>query len=125
MADVTANFEVDPRFKYLHGYSAGAHFAYGFGLFNSSYLAGIGVYAGSLDSATADGIWPDQAGSPIPVFIAHGSEDGTVPYAEAQDARDALEAAGWPVELWTAEGQGHGYASAHHGPAWSFWTAER
>jgi len=114
-------YDIDRSRRYLHGYSAGAHWIYGFGLFYSSTYAGLAVYAGSLDAAILDGIWPDQVGDPIPVLIAHGTDDAVVPYAEALAARDELEEAGWPVRLWTAEGGTHHYDPAHQEEAWLFW----
>jgi phospholipase/carboxylesterase len=38
------------------------------------------------------------AGAGLPFFMAHGSEDPIVPYAAGVAARDALAAAGYPVE---------------------------
>lgn len=114
-------FDIDADRRYVHGYSAGAHWIYGFGLYNSDFFAGLAVYAGSLYAAIDDGIWPDATGDPMPIFIAHGTDDSVVPYNEALLARDEFENAGWPVRLWTAEGGTHAYEPAHQWEAWAFW----
>lgn len=39
-----------------------------------------------------------EAGAGLPFFMAHGTADPVVPYAAGELARDALRAAGYPVE---------------------------
>ncbi|MFC4406909.1 alpha/beta hydrolase [Haloarchaeobius iranensis] len=50
-----------------------------------------------------------------PALLLHGTEDGVVPYRSATRLRDSLRAASVPVELFTAEGAGHGLIDA---PSW-------
>jgi acetyl esterase/lipase len=49
-----------------------------------------------------------------PILIVHGDGDEEVPYDHALRLRDALTAAGAPVELLTLAGGGHGYYGAEH-----------
>lgn len=121
-ADHDRSDDADQR--YVHGYSAGAHWIYGFGLYNSDFFADLGVCAGSLYAAVEDGIWPDATGEPMPIFIAHGTDDAIVPYSEALLARGEFENAGWPVRLWTSEGGTHAYEPAHQWEAWAFWSTD-
>lgn len=110
--------------RYMHGYSAGAHWTYVVGLANADYFAGIGVYAGSMQYAEAYGGWPTKEG-PIPVAIAHGTDDTTVPYSEAEDAYATLTAAGWTANLDTYAGGTHTYEPGCEPVAWDFWQAHR
>ena len=43
-----------------------------------------------------------------PLFIAHGTEDPTVLFSEAEDMVELYDSTGVHVELYTLEGQGHG-----------------
>lgn len=119
---IDAGYDVGRRF--LHGYSAGAHWSWVVGLANSATFAGVGVYAGSIQYAEQYGVWPDGTQGPIPVAIAHGTEDTTVPYSEAERAVAELEAAGWPVDLTTLTGGTHAYDASSQRAAWDFWAAE-
>jgi acetyl esterase/lipase len=61
-----------------------------------------------------------QAANPIryvtaddpPFFIVHGDQDRTVPHHQSELLRDALRAAGIPVEMRTVIGAGHGSQTA-------------
>jgi len=109
----------------LHGYSAGAHWTYVIGLANSEYFDAIGVYAGTMYYSEEWGYWPVSPEKPkIPVAIAHGTGDTTVPYTEATYAYDTLSAAGWPANLDTYEGGTHAFEAASPGVAWAWWTTE-
>jgi predicted esterase len=115
----------DVAYRYLHGYSAGAHWTYVIGISNSELFSGLGVYAGSLQYAEAYGYWPDAREAPIPVAIAHGTADTTVPYSEAERAYAELAGAGWPVDLYTIDGATHAYDASSEAEAVAFWWAER
>jgi dipeptidyl aminopeptidase/acylaminoacyl peptidase len=45
----------------------------------------------------------------VPIFLAHGKRDNTVPIEQSEFMRDALKKAGKPVELSTFENAGHGF----------------
>ena len=48
-----------------------------------------------------------------PALLSHGTEDGLVPYAWAEDTVDAATAAGLRAHLITWEGEGHVPYGAH------------
>lgn len=45
----------------------------------------------------------------VPVFLIHGKDDQRVPYAEAKELRDKLEAAGKPFQWMAKSGERHGF----------------
>lgn len=109
----------------LHGYSAGAHWTYVIGLANSEYFDALGVYAGTMYYAEDWGYWPTDPRKPkIPVAIAHGTADTTVPYSEATDAFNTLTAAGWPANLDTYSGGTHAFEPGSPAVAWEYWVSE-
>lgn len=57
------------------------------------------------DASPLTHVGPDTA----PCLLFHGTADTAVPHAQAIRFRDALRQAGVPVELVSAEGQGHGF----------------
>lgn len=115
----------DVNRHYLHGYSAGAHWTYIVGIYNSLYFTGLGVYAGSLSYAESWGYWPDPRATPIPVAIAHGTADTTVPYSEAEHALEEFSGAGWPAELDSYSGGSHAFELGSVETAWAFWKDNR
>ncbi len=115
---VSTEYNIDLCRLYLHGYSAGAHWSYVIGLANATWFAGLAVYAGSLDYAVDLEVWPDGVTRSLPVRIDHGTADTTVPFTEAEQARDALEGAGHEVSFHAIEGGSHGYDAAVQPDAW-------
>ena len=121
--EVESLWDVDTSRRYLHGYSAGAHWSYVIGLANSATFSGLGVWAGSLSYAETYDVWPNGTQGPIPVAIGHGTSDGTVPYSQATYAEAQLSGAGWDVDLWTVSGGSHAYDPAHQAVAWAWWES--
>ena len=70
------------------------------------------------------GYWPDNRATPLPVAIAHGTADTTVPYSEAEYAYAELTGVGWPVDFYTVEGGTHAYDVSCQEQAVEFWWAE-
>jgi acetyl esterase/lipase len=64
-----------------------------------------------------------EAASPVdytdpadpPTMLLHGTEDAVVPYRSATRLRDSLREAGVPVDVFTADGAGHGLVDV---PSW-------
>lgn len=117
--DVEAAYNVERTRRYLWGFSAGAHFGYGLGLWNTDVFAALAVKAGALE-AFAGPDAPSLADRTLPVDIRIGQQDPLLPYAQAD--RQRFIAAGWTlgVDLTYAESAGgHAIDSADAAAAWS------
>ena len=55
LGDVDGAYNVDTQRRYLHGFSAGAHWGYAGALANGNAFAGLGIGAGSLATARQQG----------------------------------------------------------------------
>ena len=64
------------------------------------------------DGTTLDSISPAKraADLKIPILIAHGDADTTVPPAQSKELVDALTKLGHPPEYYVYKGEGHGFA---------------
>jgi phospholipase/carboxylesterase len=92
----------------LGGFSQGAMLSTDVALHSTRPLAGLALLSGTLVSAPE---WlprmPERAG--LPVFESHGTHDPILPFRGAERLRDALVAAGLPVEF-------HGFRGQHEIP---------
>ena len=81
----------------LAGFSQGCAMALQTGVRHPETLAGLMCLSGYLPLAArlADERTPQSLATPI--FMAHGRQDGVVPFARAEASRDALAAAGYNV----------------------------
>ncbi|MCX7703572.1 MAG: PKD domain-containing protein [Planctomycetota bacterium] len=124
MIDYTDSlYNIHKKKRYLHGYSAGAHWTYAVGLYYNKFFAALAVFAGSMNHAISMGIWPlDYAGGDrkIPVCIHHGDADTVVPVSHARDAKAKLEGAGHPVFYREIPGGTHAYDYSYNPEVWNF-----
>lgn len=90
----------------LAGFSQGGAMALFTGLRQSETLAGVMCLSGYLPMVETLADEASDANRGVSIFQAHGSSDPVVPCAIARADRDALTAAGYPVE-W------HEYPMAH------------
>lgn len=91
---------------FLAGFSQGAAIALITGLCYPQPLAGIVALSGFLPLAQEIFQKASPANRQIPIFIAHGTEDLTVPYAFGEETHTLLKQAGYPL-AW------HHYPMAH------------
>ena len=84
----------------LVGFSQGAAFSFAYAMNNPSTVSKLAALAGFLP---ADSDKQLEALASIPVYIAHGTTDGTVPIAMAREARADLEAIGAHVTFCESE----------------------
>jgi phospholipase/carboxylesterase len=98
-------YPVNPARLVLVGFSQGGAMSLSLALAAPELVAGVAVLAGYLPARACAQITPASlAGRPI--FIGHGTQDTTVPLADAGLMREALEAGGADVSY-------HEYPTAH------------
>ncbi len=90
----------------LGGFSQGCAMTLMTGLRHPERLAGLLCMSGYLPLAALLDAERHAANADVPIFQAHGHQDGVIPIARALATRDALVAAGHAVE-W------HAYRMAH------------
>ncbi len=88
------------------GFSQGCAMSLMVGLRHAERLGGVLGMSGYLPLAATTSAERSQANHDVPVFLAHGTQDGVINIARAHESRDALKAMGHPVE-W------HEYAMDH------------
>ena len=119
---IKAKHAVDGRRIYLFGHSAGAGFALTMGIVESEYFAGVAVHSAALQEGLTDHLRATPRKLPIVIF--HGTRDAIIPIAIGRQTRDALVAAGFPVDFRELPGYEHntlytrGDTVVH--PAWAF-----
>lgn len=89
---------VPPGRTVLAGFSQGCAIALLAGLRYPRRLAGLAGLSGYLPLAETTAAERHGANAGVPVFLAHGRQDGIVPLARGAAARDALRSLGHDVE---------------------------
>jgi len=102
--DLIAQYPIDTTRAYLFGFSQGAGLTYMAGLAHPDRFAGIASFGGWLDDKLTDEVLAQA--KDLPVFIAHGTKDRSVPYKLGKEAYKRLEKHGYEVTLEEFEG-GH------------------
>ena len=90
--DLAGRYEGDFSRFGLAGFSQGAAFCFAYAMRHPGRVGRLASLAGFLPSETSTGDLGKLKG--LPVFIAHGSKDETVPIAMAQEANQRLDSAG-------------------------------
>ena len=119
--DLKTKYPINPRRVYLFGHSAGACFALHMSLMESEYFAATAIHAGALTDEQMEMV--KLARRKIPISIQVGDRDQFFPLKPVRDTRDALKAAGIPVELIEIPNHDHWYydsASTFNKTAWEF-----
>jgi phospholipase/carboxylesterase len=89
---------IEARRIVLAGFSQGCAMTLLTGLRHPERLAGLVGLSGYLPLAATLDAERHAVNHDVPVFLAHGRNDPVVPYAAGVATRDALRAAGYPVE---------------------------
>ncbi len=111
------NLPLDPEVD-LMGFSQGAALAYSILLRNPSRIGKTAGLSGFLPHGYQEAVSPGLlAGKQV--FVAHGTEDNTVPLAEAQEVVSVLEEAGAQV-VYCEEDVGHKLGAACYNGLKSF-----
>lgn len=104
MHAMTRLYNADPDRMYLMGFSQGAAVSVALALRHPELVRGLASLVGFAPGAAADEIDGRLAG--LPVFMAAGAEDETIPYDVTQHSKALLERAGADLEY-------HEYKTGH------------
>jgi poly(3-hydroxybutyrate) depolymerase len=119
--ELKGKYSIDAKRVYLFGHSAGAVFALEMSLMESQYFAATAIHAGDLPQDSANLI--QMAKRKIPMSIQVGDSDEYFPVKAVRETKEALKAAGFPVELTEIPNHDHWYydqASKFNQTAWEF-----
>lgn len=92
---------------YIMGFSQGAIMSYAAGLTSPTSVKGIGILSGLLPQAIRAQTNKSPALSKVRVFIAHGTADAILSYADGKAANDYLLSLGLKPEFHTYNGMQH------------------
>jgi len=107
IAQVIAKYSADPKRVYLSGFSQGAIMSYQVGLTNPSLLRGIGVLSGTIYPSLKPMVKKSDALRKLKVFVAHGSKDERISYADGKAACNYVKTQGMNPEFHTYAKIGH------------------
>ena len=93
LPEIATALDADLSSFAMMGFSQGAAFAYTYALTHPGRVSRLAALAGFLPEGSEEALGRGAAAD-LPVYIAHGAKDDTVPIARAQQARDALTAGG-------------------------------
>lgn len=117
---------IDPRRRYVFGYSMGGYLAYDAAMFDSQYFAAVGVFAHFI-APEYEGIL-NEAKRKTPIAIYIGTADPLIPLRSVRKTRDMLNAGGFPLLYQELPGQDHNYAEAAeqvNASTWQFFEKQR
>ena len=120
--ELKTKYPINPRRVYLFGHSAGACFAIHMSLMESQYFAAAAIHAGALRSTEEMSLIKIPKRK-IPISIQVGDSDAFFPLKEVRATRDALQEAGFPVDLIEIKNHDHFYyggAAKFNQTAWEF-----
>lgn len=120
LTDVSAAYRIDPKRRFVCGFSRGAGFTGGWAIMSDNaqfaqlanvalespfaayaVSAGFDMFGGQIDAA--------QSSPKRPLWIMHGTADQAVPFAMGQDLSQSLQAAGWSTTFTPVSGAPHGW----------------
>lgn len=95
VAEVKKRYQLDA--VYLGGFSQGAIMSYTIGLTQPQTVQGVIALGGRILDEVKPGVKPSEALKKQPVFIAHGTQDGTLPIGYARAAKHYLDELHMPI----------------------------
>lgn len=118
LAALELEYNVNRRRRYVSGYSTGGTWSFTFGIAESQNFAAGSVFSGGYTGA--NNFYVQQfAARQIPFYLNHGVNDATLPYANAQNAYQALQTYGHPAGFVAHQG-GHSAPNDAPAQAWDF-----
>jgi phospholipase/carboxylesterase len=104
---VVAKYGANAAKVYVMGFSQGAMMSYEAGLTAPKAVRGIGVLSGTMPESLKPLIRKSNELSAMKIFIAHGTADSRLPYADGKAAYDYLVSLGLKPEFHKYEGMDH------------------
>lgn len=120
--ELKTKHSINPRRVYLFGHSAGACFAIHMSLMESQYFAAAAIHAGALRSQREFELI-EIPKRKIPISIQVGDSDAFFPLKEVRATSNALQEAGFPVDMIEIKNHDHNYygsAAKFNQTAWEF-----
>lgn len=108
LAQVKAEYKIDPDRVFVVGMSNGGYFAHLVAKERSQTVAAVASHSGPLGLQTLLGIRADRK---FPVLIIHGDDDPIFPVAFARENRDKYKREGHEVKYVELSGHGHMWAT--------------
>ena len=108
VAQLKAQYRIDPRRIYVLGMSNGGYFPHLAGKERAKTVAAVASHSGPLGLQTLLGV---RAERKFPVLIIHGDRDQLFPVSFARENRDKYQREGHEVEYVELTGQGHMWAT--------------
>ncbi|MBL8814563.1 MAG: dienelactone hydrolase family protein [Planctomyces sp.] len=108
LAQLKAEYKIDPDRVFVVGMSNGGYFAHLVGKERSQTVAAVASHSGPLGLQTLAGVRADRK---FPVLIIHGDEDPIFPVAFARENRDKYKREGHEVKYVEVPGHGHMWAT--------------
>lgn len=108
LAQVTADYKIDPDRVFVLGMSNGGYFAHLVGKERSQTVAAVASHSGPLGLQTLLGVRADRK---FPVLIIHGDKDPIFPIDFARENRDKYKREGHEVRYVELPGHGHMWAT--------------
>ncbi len=104
---VTSAYHADPAQVYLMGFSQGAIMSYRVGLTAPSLLKGIGVLSGTIYPSLKPMVKKSPALKQLKIFVAHGTADERISFADGKASSDYLKTLGLNPEFHSYLQMGH------------------
>ena len=120
LAEVQANYRVDPKRIYATGLSMGGEATWRLALRQPNTFAAIAPLSAYFDHPEA---WPMKSIKDLPVWAIHGAEDTVISLARAQQPVDALKEAGGNVRFSVLEGHDT-WTNTYSDPAFYDWLLQ-
>ncbi len=105
--EVTSAYHADPARVCLMGFSQGAIMSYRVGLTSPSLLKGIGVLSGTIYPSLKPMVKNTAALKHLGIFIAHGTADERISFADGKAASDYLKSLGLKPDFHAYPEMGH------------------
>lgn len=105
--EAVKKYHGDANRVYLVGFSQGAMMCYESGTSAPGKIKGIGVLSGKMSAGLLSSIHADKKLKTLRIFIAHGTADSRLPYADGKAAYDRLVDIGLVPEFHTYPGMDH------------------